>query len=60
MNRYEALLEQFRQGSTELPDTWVICPKCLDAWWGKAGDVCMECGNLAHQTPLFPEVKNAA
>ena len=53
MDRYSALLEQFKQGKTQLEETWVICPKCLDAWLGRAGDKCLTCGQMSHQTPLF-------
>lgn len=58
MIRYEAILKQIREtGSATLPEIWIICPKCLDAYLGHEGDLCTQCKTQTVATPLFPVVK---
>jgi hypothetical protein len=35
-------------------DHWIVCPKCLCAMVGEAGEICFICGVPCVSTPLYP------
>lgn len=61
MNRYEALFKNLKEtGTLDLPEIWLVCPKCLDAFLGEAGDRCSVCNGETKPAPLYdivPEIE---